>query len=128
MNKNHSNDSANEKGDGKTLEHQSKPEKQNRKPPTADEMQQFSSLLMSADTRSRNAASNLQGEKSGKIGYVVLAFGSLLGMGNRLFTVPWKALKLDKENKHFMLDINIDEWPHMADATWNFTVESYYVR
>jgi len=76
------------------------------------------------------------GPMTGKIGYVVLAFSNLLGKGNRLFTVPWKALTLDRNNKHFKLDIEQlkeapgfykDEWPNMSDATWNFTVESYYV-
>lgn len=73
----------------------------------------------------------------GKIRYVVLASGGFLGMGDRLFAVPWKALKLDKENKRFLLDVDAerlknapgfekDNWPNMADPTWTSTVESYY--
>jgi hypothetical protein len=69
----------------------------------------------------------------------VLASGGFLGMGDRLFAVPWKALKQDKENKRFMLDVDVerlknapgfdkDQWPNMADTTWNSTVESYYAR
>ncbi len=60
-------------------------------------------------------------------------------MGDRLFAVPWKALKHDKANHRFMLDVDIErlknapgfdkhEWPNMADATWNSTVESFYTR
>jgi hypothetical protein len=75
----------------------------------------------------------------GKIRYAVSASGGFLGMGDRLFAVPWKALKQDKENKRFMLDVDVerlknapgfdkDQWPNMADATWNSTVESYYAR
>lgn len=75
----------------------------------------------------------------GKICYAVLASGGLLGMGDRLFAVPWKALKQNKKHKCFMLDVNVerlknapgfdkDQWPNMADATWNSTVESYYAK
>jgi sporulation protein YlmC with PRC-barrel domain len=29
-----------------------------------------------------------------RIAYAVLSFGGFLGMGNKLFAVPWKALEL----------------------------------
>jgi hypothetical protein len=75
----------------------------------------------------------------GKIRYAVLASGGFLGMGDRLYAVPWKALKQDKENERFMLDVDVerlknapgfdkDQWPNMADATWNSSIESYYTR
>jgi sporulation protein YlmC with PRC-barrel domain len=32
---------------------------------------------------------------SGKIAYAVLSFGGLLGLGDKLFAVPWAALTLD---------------------------------
>ena len=35
----------------------------------------------------------------GKVSYAVLEFGGFLGMGEKLFAVPWDALKLDSENK-----------------------------
>lgn len=75
--------------------------------------------------------------RSGTIRYAVLASGGFLGLGDRLFAVPWKALKQDRENDRFMLDVDLerlknapgfdkDNWPNMADPTWNSTVESYY--
>lgn len=75
----------------------------------------------------------------GKIRYAVLSSGGFLGMGDRLFAVPWKSLRVDKENKRFLLDVDAqrvkdapgfdkDEWPNMADPAWNSTVESYYAR
>lgn len=75
--------------------------------------------------------------EDGTIRYAVLASGGFLGMGNRLFAVPWKALKQDAEHKRFMLDIDMDrlkdapgfdkdEWPNMADPSWTSTVDSYY--
>jgi sporulation protein YlmC with PRC-barrel domain len=76
---------------------------------------------------------------NGEIKYAVLSSGGFLGMGDRLFAIPWKALRLDKENKRFTLDIDVErlkkapgfdegEWPDMADSTWNSNIESYYNR
>jgi sporulation protein YlmC with PRC-barrel domain len=75
--------------------------------------------------------------RSGRIAYAVLSFGGVLGMGDKLFAVPWSALKLDTVNKRFTLDINKeqlegapgfdkDAWPHMADQTWATQIHSYY--
>jgi hypothetical protein len=38
----------------------------------------------------------------------VLSFGGFLGMGEKLFAVPWSALKLDTVNKRFVLDVEVD--------------------
>jgi sporulation protein YlmC with PRC-barrel domain len=75
--------------------------------------------------------------RSGRIAYAVLSFGGVLGMGNKLFAVPWSALKLDTVKKRFTLDINKerlesapgfdkDSWPRMADQAWAKQVHSYY--
>ena len=105
--------------------------------------------LLSAGSVTGDEVCNMQDEKLGKIQdimldvnegtirYAVLSAGGFLGMGDRLFAVPWKALKLDKQNKRLMLNVNAeriknapgfdkDNWPNMADASWNSTVESYY--
>ncbi len=76
--------------------------------------------------------------QSGEIRYAVLSSGGFLGMGDRLFAIPWKALKQDRENKRFTLDIDTerlkkapgfdkDNWPNMADSSWSSSVDSYYV-
>lgn len=106
-------------------------------------------MILSADTITGDEVCNLQDEKlgkiqdlmldihEGKIRYAVLASGGFLGMGDHLFAIPWKALKHDSANKRFLLDVNVDRlkeapgfdkdnWPDMADATWNSKVESYY--
>lgn len=75
----------------------------------------------------------------GRIRYAVLSCGGFLGMGERYFAVPWKALKLDKENKRFVLDVDAkrlkdapgfdkDQWPNMADPAWSSSVDDYYAR
>jgi sporulation protein YlmC with PRC-barrel domain len=74
---------------------------------------------------------------TGKVAYAVLSFGGILGMGDKLFAVPWSALKLDTENKRFTLDVSKDEmdnapgfdkdkWPRMADASWAHGVHEFY--
>lgn len=74
---------------------------------------------------------------SGKIAYAVLSFGGMLGMGEKLFAIPWNALTLDTVNKRFILKIeksrledapgfNKDAWPNMADETWAKGVHDFY--
>ncbi|MFO8045774.1 MAG: PRC-barrel domain-containing protein [Halomonas sp.] len=117
---------------------------------SADDIQD-GPVLLSASTITGDDVYNMQDEelgriqdvmldiKDGNIRYVVLASGGFLGLGDRLFAVPWKALRHDKINKRFTLDVDVerlknapgfdkDQWPNMADATWNATVESFYTR
>lgn len=65
----------------------------------------------------------------GKIAYAVLSYGGLLGVGEKLFAVPWNALTLDTENERFLLNVDkarldratgfdADNWPDRADYTW----------
>ncbi|ARO87558.1 photosystem reaction center subunit H [Nitrosospira lacus] len=74
---------------------------------------------------------------NGRIAYAVLSFGGFLGIANKLFAVPWSALQLDTVNKRFLLKVDKerlesapgfdkDDWPDMADPTWQNTIHSYY--
>src|SRR5512144_1443094 len=74
---------------------------------------------------------------TGKIAYAVLSFGGFLGMGDKLFAIPWSALTLDAEQKCFVLNVakerlenapgfDKDHWPSMADPTWATDVHTYY--
>lgn len=74
---------------------------------------------------------------TGKIAYAVLSFGGVLGMGDKLFAVPWAALQLDTANKRFTLKVpksalkdapgfNKDQWPAMSDKTWASGVHKFY--
>ena len=75
--------------------------------------------------------------RTGKVSYAVLSYGGFLGVGEKLFAVPWQALKLDTENKRFILNVDSakldsapgfdkDHWPNMADPTWANSIHSYY--
>jgi len=74
---------------------------------------------------------------SGRVAYAVLSYGGFLGMGQKLFAVPWSALTLDTENKRFTLNVekdrlenapgfDSDNWPDMADPSWQKEVHGYY--
>ena len=105
--------------------------------------------LMGADTLMGNDVYNSDGEdlgdikeimidmSSGNVAYAVLSFGGMLGLGDKLFAVPWPALKLDTVNKRFTLNLpkdklqnapgfDKDQWPSMADQTWATGVHAFY--
>ena len=111
----------------------------------------FSAL--SASTMVGDKVRNLEGEDLGKIeeimidvehgrvAYAVLSFGGFLGIGNKLFAVPWSALTLDAENKAFVLEMDKemleeapgfdkDDWPDTVqdDRTWLSSVYEFYHR
>lgn len=75
--------------------------------------------------------------QTGQVAYAVLAFGGFLGMGEKLFAVPWQALHLDTANKRFVLNVEKDRlktapgfdkgaWPDMSDLTWASGIHSFY--
>jgi sporulation protein YlmC with PRC-barrel domain len=83
---------------------------------------------------------------SGKIRYAVLSFGGFLGMGNKLFAVPWDELKLvpkgttrggTQKEEYYILDVNKQalrtapgfdkkRWPDFADPNWATDVDKFY--
>jgi sporulation protein YlmC with PRC-barrel domain len=74
---------------------------------------------------------------TGRVAYAVLSFGGFLGIGDKLFAVPWSALTLDTDNKQFILDaerehlkdapgFDKDHWPSMAQPTWASAVYKFY--
>ena len=65
---------------------------------------------------------------SGRVAYVVLSVGGFLGMGDRLFAIPWEAVKVDEDRQCLILDVDKqrfenapgfdkNNWPDMADAS-----------
>lgn len=66
---------------------------------------------------------------TGKIAYAVLSYGGILGVGEKLFAVPWGALTLDTVNERFILNVekaqldvspgfDSDNWPDRPDPAW----------
>jgi sporulation protein YlmC with PRC-barrel domain len=105
--------------------------------------------VMAADTLEGDDVINPEGEKlarldkimldvqTGKIAYAVISSGGVLGIGDKLLAVPWRAVTLDAENECFILDVSKeqleqapgfdkDHWPSMADDGWAREVHTYY--
>jgi len=105
--------------------------------------------VLSATTVIGDRVVNPQGENLGKIeevmldlhddriAYAVLSFGGFLGLGDKLFAVPWAALKLDAPNHRFILNeskerlmnapgFDKEDWPDMADRSFGSRVYDYY--
>lgn len=116
---------------------------------TADIVNGPGPAIMSAGSLTGNDVYNMQDEdlgdvkelmidmRTGKVTYAVLSFGGFLGMGEKLFAVPWAALKLDTKNKRFTLDVSgerlesapgfdNDNWPDMANPEWASGIHTYY--
>ena len=75
--------------------------------------------------------------ENGRVAYVVVSYGGVLGMGNKLFAVPWDAFRVDEDKKELILDVDQkrlenapgfdkDNWPDMADPTWGSSIHSFY--
>jgi hypothetical protein len=105
--------------------------------------------VLSAGTLAGDKVKNAAGENlgkidelmidipSGRVAYAVLSFGGLLGMGSKLFAIPWSALALDEDEKQFVLNVDKatlesapgfdkDDWPDMADPTFGNEIYSHY--
>ena len=108
-----------------------------------------SPVVLSARTLAGDDVYNLKDEKlgsikeimldikSGRVSYAVLSFGGFLGMGEKLFAVPWNALKVDTEKRRILFDVDEarlktapgfdqEHWPNMADPSWAQTIHPYY--
>ena len=73
---------------------------------------------------------------TGRIAYAVLSFGGFLGIGNKLFAVPWQALSLQPDQE-FVMDVekkllekapgfDRESYPNMADPEFIARIYSYY--
>ena len=105
--------------------------------------------LMTASTLEGNRVINPQGETlgeireimldvpRGRIAYAVMSSGGFLGLGDKLFALPFSALTLDTDRKCFILDapkekietapgFDKDRWPDGADMSWQHDVHSHY--
>lgn len=74
---------------------------------------------------------------TGRVAYAVISFGGFIGIGDKLFAVPWSALRIDEGEREFVLDISREtlenapgfdknNWPDMADASFEQNVHTHY--
>jgi sporulation protein YlmC with PRC-barrel domain len=73
----------------------------------------------------------------GRVAYAVLSFGGFLGVGDKLFAIPWQAFSVDTTNKRVVLNADKEllekapgfdknNWPDMADLSLGSTLYGYY--
>ncbi|MGJ5817251.1 PRC-barrel domain-containing protein [Paludibaculum fermentans] len=116
---------------------------------TTEELAIGKMRVLAADTLVGNKVVNHQNEdlgkiehlmidlENGRVAYAVLSFGGFLGMGDKLFAIPWNALKVDTVEKRFIMNadkkklelapgFDQDHWPNMADRSWGAGVYKYY--
>ncbi len=97
--------------------------------------------VLSATTMIGDEVHNPQGESLGKleeimldvdkgcVSYAVLSFGGILGIGDKLFAIPWQALTIDTDDHAFVLDVDRErlenmpgfdknDWPETIDHNW----------
>lgn len=112
-------------------------------------MQTTQPLALSAGTLTGDRVVNLQNEDIGKVeeimidihtgrvAYVVVSFGGILGIGSKLFAVPWSAIEVDTERKCFVMDANKDllerapgfdkdNWPQTPNGQWYHELYTFY--
>ena len=105
--------------------------------------------VMSVSTLIKDSVKNPQGEdlgnlkeimidvNTGSIAYAVLSFGGFLGMGDKLFAIPWEAFTLNTEKEHLVLNVDKerlkdapgfdkDNWPKTPNSDYITQVHSHY--
>lgn len=74
---------------------------------------------------------------TGRVAHAVLSFGGFLGLGDKLFAIPFSALTHDSNSEEFILNIDKErlenapgfdknDWPDMADQQWGLNIYNYY--
>lgn len=77
--------------------------------------------------------------KTGKVQYAAMSVGGVLGIGDKLFAVPFDKLKFDhgQDEMFFVLDMpkekiaaapgfDQNDWPDFADPNWTSRIEKHY--
>lgn len=73
---------------------------------------------------------------TGNVRFAVVSCGGFLGIGNKLFVVSFDELRVDPDNKCFVLDadkaeldnapgFDQDNWPDFADPAFADSIGSY---
>jgi sporulation protein YlmC with PRC-barrel domain len=74
-----------------------------------------------------------------KVVYAVVTFGGFLGMGEKLFAIPFSAFQYNMTKNEYVLQaskellsaasgFDPDHWPTMSDEKWNRDLYTHYQR
>jgi len=76
-------------------------------------------------------------DEGGRILYGIVSVGGFLHIGNRLIAIPWYRLRLEPDEKTFLLNIDKETlenaphfdrgtWPDMSQPDWQNRVNTYF--
>lgn len=74
---------------------------------------------------------------TGAVAYVVVSFGSFLGLGGKLFAIPFSLFRYDASGNEYLLDcapdrlknapgFDRDNWPPLSDPRWSREVYEHF--
>jgi sporulation protein YlmC with PRC-barrel domain len=75
--------------------------------------------------------------ENGRVAYAVLSFGGFPGLGDKLFAIPWQALRMVTDEHRFVLAVDLSvlehapgfdkrNWPDMSDPMFHHTIHRHY--
>jgi hypothetical protein len=73
----------------------------------------------------------------GRVAYAVLQFGGVMGLGDKLFAIPWEAFSAGDDSDEYVLNVDKevlkdakgfdkDDWPKTADYRWLDETYDFY--
>jgi sporulation protein YlmC with PRC-barrel domain len=106
-------------------------------------------VVLSASTLIGDPVRNPEGEDLGKleeimldlndsrVSYGVVSFGGVLGMGSKLFAIPWSLLKVDTDQKCVVVEVERgvlesapgfekDDWPQITSLEWINNIYTHF--
>jgi sporulation protein YlmC with PRC-barrel domain len=76
---------------------------------------------------------------TGKIDYVAMGVGGVLGLGEKLLAIPYSEMKFNfgKDENFFVVNMSLEkvkaapgfdkrDWPNVADPKWREEIDKYY--
>lgn len=106
-------------------------------------------LTLSSSSLIGDKIANLDGEElghvkelmiditTGEVAYVVVSFGGFMGIGDKLFAIPFVKFGIDENNKCFVLNISKEvlkeapgfdknHWPDFSSDEFKEQIYAYY--
>ncbi len=75
----------------------------------------------------------------GKVSYLVLSFGGILGFGNKFFAIPWNMFTYNEQDDCFILNLekerlkdapgfDKDNWPNFTSPNIATSIDQFYTK
>lgn len=76
---------------------------------------------------------------AGRIAYVIVSIGGFLGVGDKLYAVPWELFSIRPDEHAFYIDVDKQQlidapsfdrksWPDMSDTAWADGIHAHYAQ